>query len=369
MPECYVGLDAHSKQCVFAIQDPAGATLAQGAVPTTLAGLAELREVHHVPAGTPVALETGTMAFFVARQLGRLELVAVVVDAHEVRVKAHRPFQKSDQRDAVEICEGLRRGIYRSIVHVPPEAITVLRESLSRRRHFVRLQTAEVNAVKRLLRGAGLGSLTRGSLRTEAGWDRLEAQLHGEPLLCAYIRQHRAVWACAHQQVQALVALLAEQQTPFASELKRLQSVPGVGPIVALTVLAVFSDASRFPTAKHAASYSGLVPTTNQSGERDAHGHISRRGSQELRAMLCEAAHQARGADHPLNPYFRSLCARHGYKMAIVAVAHRLARILWSMLRHGRSFEVDRLGVEVGRFEKKAPVWQYRRKPMEAVRP
>src|SRR5207249_3184524 len=72
--------------------------------------------------GTQVALETGTVAFFVARQLSRLGLDAVVVDAHEVRLKAHRPNQKSDGRDALELCEGLRRGIYRSIVHVPRES-------------------------------------------------------------------------------------------------------------------------------------------------------------------------------------------------------------------------------------------------------
>lgn len=60
--------------------------------------------------GTQVALETGTVAFFVARQLSRLGLDPVVVDAHEVRLKAHRPNQKSDGRDALELCEGLRRG-------------------------------------------------------------------------------------------------------------------------------------------------------------------------------------------------------------------------------------------------------------------
>src|SRR5713226_7286683 len=68
--------------------------------------------------------------------------------------KAHRPEQKSDTYDALELCEGLRRGFYRSMVHVPSPAIGDLRTMLSRRRHFIRIQTAEVNAVKRLLRGS-----------------------------------------------------------------------------------------------------------------------------------------------------------------------------------------------------------------------
>jgi transposase len=120
-----------------------------------------LHATYQLAEGTQVALETGTVAFFVARQLSRLGLDPIVVDAHEVRLKAHRPNQKSDGRDALELCEGLRRGIYRSIVHVPRPEISRLRDTLSRRRHFVRLQAAQVGAVKALLRAAGLVHLSR----------------------------------------------------------------------------------------------------------------------------------------------------------------------------------------------------------------
>jgi transposase len=366
MPRYYVGLDVHSRDCVFAIQDEAGKTIGQGSVSTTPEGLLGLRHRYDLSPGTPVGLETGTVAFYVARMLARMELAPVVIDAHEVRLKAHRPLQKSDRRDATEICEGLRRGIYRSIVHVPPEGITMLRDSLSRRRHFVRLQTAEVNAVKRLLRAAGYERSSRPSLRTEAGWDRLLTALTIDPPLRVYVEQHRAVWSCARQQITALETLLVTQQQAFAADIERLQSIPGVGPIVALTAIAVFSDVQRFPTAKHAASYAGLVPSTDQSGRRDVHGRITRRGSNELRAMLCEAAHQASRPKHPLHPYFMSLSVRRGYKMAVVAVAHRLCRILWSMLRHGATFDVSKLGVEEGPFETTS-VRLYRLKRAAAV--
>ena len=113
-----------------------------------------------------MALETGTVAFFVARELTALGYEPRVVDAREVRLKAHWPTQKSDRRDACELSDGLRRGIYRAIVHVPPRPVARVRETLSRRCHFVRIEKAQVNAVKRLLRGAGLGHLSR-SLGTE----------------------------------------------------------------------------------------------------------------------------------------------------------------------------------------------------------
>lgn len=168
-----------------------------------------------------------------------------------------------------------------------------------------------------------------------------------------------------------LEAALAQQQRgAFADALRRLQTIPGVGPIVASTAIAVFSDIALFPDAKHAASYAGLVPATyqsGQSGERDAHGRITKRGAAELRAMLCEAAHHASRPTHPLHPYFAQLCARRGYKMAVVAVAHRLARIIFAMLRDASDFDVGKLAVERGPFERKV-VRLYRRKPAALLR-
>lgn len=351
--ECYVGLDVHSKASVFVIQDGHGQVMAQGEMPTTPEGFRRWHEAQRLPTATPVALESGTVAFFVARELRALDLVPSVVDAREVRLKAHRPTQKSDRRDAFELCDGLRRGIYRTIVHVPPRPVGRLRETLARRRHFVRLETAQVNAVKRLLRGAGLGSLSR-SLGTEVGWTKLLGALAGYGELRANVEPHRALWRCARAQQGALESALTEQLTApvFAPALRRLQTIPGVGPIVAATVLAVFSNVDRFADAKHAASYAGLVPSTYHSGEREAYGRITKRGSGELRTMLCEAAHHARRPTHPLHPYFAILCAKRGYKMATIAVAHRLARITFAMLRDGTDFDVAKLNIEEGPFER-----------------
>jgi len=362
MQSYYVGLDVHSRESVFVVENEAGAIVARGAVPTTVNGLRQLRDSCGLPATTGVALETGTSAFFVARELVRLELKPMVIDAHEVRRKAHRPEQKSDTRDALELCEGLRRGFYRSIVHVPSPAISELRTVLSRRRHFIRIQTAEVNAVKRLLRGNGQTSGPRGSLRTDAHWQCLLAGDLVPEHLKEHLCHHYAVWRQAAERVRALDLSLGEGARERRATVKRLETVPGVGPIVALTAIA--ADVSRFENAKHAASYVGLVPSTFQSGERDVHGHITKRGSAELRAMLCEAAHHARRSAHP---YFARVCTRHGYKTAVVAVAHRLCRILFAMLRDGSTFSVSGAGVEQGDF-KRTTTYKYRLRPKPAGR-
>ncbi len=200
MEQYYVGLDVHSRQSTFVIEDGAGQVIARGEVPTTPAALDTLRTAHHLPPGTPGALETGTVAFFVARQRAALGLAPQVIDAHEVRLKAHRPTQQSDRRDAFERCEGLRGGISRAIVHVPRPEVSRLRETLARRRHFVRLQSAQVTAVKALLRAAGLGYLSR-SLGSELGWAKVLATLAEHGALRAYVEQHRALWRCAREQI------------------------------------------------------------------------------------------------------------------------------------------------------------------------
>ena len=75
-----------------------------------------------------MALESGTSAFFVARELANLGLKPVVVDAYEVRRKARRLLQKRDRRDALKLCHGVSRGVYQSVVHVPGPEIKALRD-------------------------------------------------------------------------------------------------------------------------------------------------------------------------------------------------------------------------------------------------
>jgi hypothetical protein len=181
------------------------------------------------------------------------------------------------------------------------------------------------------------------------------------------VAQHHALWRCAQEQIAALGAALATQPPPIATVAARLQTVPGVGPLTSLTAVAVFSDVHRFPSAKHATSSAGLVPSTNQSGERDTHGPITKRGSAALRTMLCEAAHHAQRPAHPLHPYFARRCAQRGYKMAVVAVAHRLCRILFALLRDGVAFDIAKLAVEDGPFQRTC-VQRYRLKRAPARR-
>jgi transposase len=343
--ERYVGLDVHSKRSSFAIQDAAGKLVGEGSVTTTLEGFEGMRQRYNLAPGTPVAIETGNVSFHASDLLCALGLKPLVIDAAEVRAKASRPNQKSDRRDAFELAEGLRRDQYRKIVSVPPKDIRESREMLSRRRHFVRLGTSQVNAAKRLLRSVGLGELVR-TLQSKKAWERLIASLAGDPTLQAHVMSHHAVWTCAREQVGKIEDQLETVMADRQPQLDRLMTVPGVGSIVARTFMAVVYDAKRFPDAKKVASYAGLVPTTFQSADRNRQGHITRCGSTELRSMLCEAAHHARRTTSPLKRFFTRVFFKRGYRMAVVAVAHRLCRMLYAILRDGTEFDPGKVGAE-----------------------
>src|SRR5205809_5420491 len=94
--ESYVGLDVHSKRSVFVIEAEDGRVVARGDIPTTPAGFRQLRQQHELAAETPVALETGTVAYYAARELARVGLRPVVFDGSGVGVMAIRLGQQSD---------------------------------------------------------------------------------------------------------------------------------------------------------------------------------------------------------------------------------------------------------------------------------
>jgi transposase len=338
----YAGLDVHSKQCTYAIQDADGKMQAKGEFATTVSSIAQWVKHHGLDNETTIGMETGLVTPFVARQLkaNGIEDV-VVINAAEVRAKARRKTQKSDTADAFEICDGTRRNIYVSTVQLPDEQTQKLRDTLAVRRHFVTAATREINGIKSLLRKTGLGQLYK-TLNSDKAFARLLSLPQIDDELKTAIEAHKRVWDAVREEIKRLDKQLEQTQQVMSAEVERLRTVPGVGPIVALTALAYFSQPSRFKNAKHAASYTGLVPQMYNSADRECYGHITKQGPNELRAMLCEAAQHAAKKNHPLHSLYRKIRNKKGHKVAVIAVAHRLARILWSMMKKQTAFDCTR---------------------------
>lgn len=361
----YIGLDVHCKRTVYVAQDETGTVVGQGSVTTTPEGLNEMLSSLGAELGTEVALESGIQATWVSRLLSSLGMAPVVIDAREVRAKARRVNQKSDRRDAFDICDGLRRRIYVSIVYVPDPETARLREIISRRRHFVKLCTSQVNGARFVLRSVGLRVQVR-SLKRWSAWEKLMESPAIGPIR-DHVGMHADLWRVADQTVAALEKELVVALAPFSEVAGRLQTAPGVGLITTATFIAVLGKPDRFPTSSQVVSYIGLAPSSWDSGDRVSRGHITKHGSSELRAVLCEVAHHAGSPRHPLNPYFARICAKHGYKRAVVAVAQRLARILYQMWLKGEDFDVTKLNVVAERAIRTKTTYFRIRDPKEVV--
>ena len=124
-----------------------------------------------------------------------------------------------------------------------------------------------------------------------------------------------------------------------------LRTIPGIGLLNATALVACVGDVRRFPSGRHFASYLGLTPREHSSGGRRRLGGISKQGDQYLRTLLI---HAARGtlshSFHPATPFrrwARSVAERRGANIAIVAIANRLARMVWRVWRDNRPFVVE----------------------------
>ena len=119
---------------------------------------------------------------------------------------------------------------------------------------------------------------------------------------------------------------------------QRLQSVPGVGPMVALTFRAFVDDVTRFGSAGQVSAAIGLVPREDSSAERRHRGHITKAGPRELRSLLVQAAWACwrSHAQWELRAWVERLAGRRGRRIAVVALARRLSRILFALWRDGR---------------------------------
>ena len=340
----YIGLDLHSKRTHIVIQDAKGNIMHQGSIPTSRKDYQEFFQGMHCAPGTKVGMESGLQAFWAARLLLELGLEPVVIDAAEVRAKVRRKRQKSDSRDAFEICDGLRRGIYESVVYVPTREVERLRMVLKVRAQYVGMRVKVVNAAKAKLRKLGLS--TEGvRLTTKDAWKRLIAREDLAAVQFA-VKQYAETWWHVQKVLKVIEQEISDAVEPFKKEIARLETVPGVGRVTAASFVAAVGEVKRFVSSGKVASYLGLVPSTYDSGERERHGRITKSGPSWVRAVLCEAAHQARRTTHPLNPYWLRVIVRGGYRKAVIAVAHRMARIMYQMWRHEKEFDETRLNVE-----------------------
>jgi transposase len=274
-----------------------------------------------------VAVEaSGPTWSFVDQLQGRLARV-VVVDAAKTRWKAGYAA-KTDRLDARRLADAVRRDSVVAIYY-PPAAIRDLRELCRYRRSLVRTQTSLKQRLHALLLRQGV------SPPCARVW-----QGRGRRWLAALTLPGRAGESLAglRQLLTQVGDQVARVETEVAQEaaadpiVDALQTLPGIGPVLGLTIRAEIGDIRRFPSPRHLASYAGVVPRVTQSGLRPARtGAITKQGSPWLRWALIEAAIHGPARPDARGRWARRLAVKKGALKTRVAIARALCEDIFAV--------------------------------------
>jgi len=280
-----------------------------------------------------VGMEASGHARWFERLLAELSFELWIGDAAEIKAKRVRK-QKTDRQDAQHILKLLLKDDFPKI-WVPSWENRDLRQLLWHRHRMVQTRTRIMNQLQAVAINEGVRCKKR--LWREAGRKQLESL----PL---------AQWASRRRQdllevldrINPTIAELTqaiEDEAEKCSEARRLMTHPGVGALTAVAFVLIIGEANRFGCGKQIASYLGLVPAEDSSGERRRLGHISKQGNSLLRFLLVEAAQATARSDCRWRNQFFHLAKRRGRKIAKVAMARRLAVRLYWMWRRGWNYE------------------------------
>jgi transposase len=289
-----------------------------------------------------VLLEASTESEWVACCLEELGHTVVVADPNYAPMYGTRSRRvKTDRRDARALAEACRLGAYRP-AHRMSAIRRALRAELAVREALVRTRARYISLIGALLRREGL-RVASGS--APAFLRRLEA-VPLPPSLAAAVAPLRAVLAPLTEQIAAADARLAAGVRADAVR-HRLTTVPGVGPVTASTFVATLDTVTRFAGPHQVAAYLGLVPSEHSSGERPQRGAITKTGNRRARRVLVQAAWgllRTRSPDAAaLRAWAQQLAARRGKRVAVVALARRIAGILYALWRDGTAYEATRV--------------------------
>jgi transposase len=290
-----------------------------------------------------VGMEASGHARWFDRLLGELQFELWIGDAAEIRTRRVRK-QKTDRQDAQLILKLMLKDDFPKI-WVPSWENRDLRQLLWHRHRMVQARTRIMNQLQAVALNEGLRCKKR--LWREAGREQLEAI----PLAPWASRRRRDLLELLDRLNPTIAELTQtiEQEVDKCPEAQRLRTHPGVGALTALAFVLIIGQAKRFHCGKQVASYLGLVPLEDSSGNRRRLGHLTKQGSSILRFLLVEAAQVTVRSLPEWRSKYLHLMMRRGRKIAKVAMARKLAVRLYWMMRQGWDYEqVKKFGSHAG---------------------
>jgi transposase len=340
MDTLILAIDLGKFNSVFCWFEPASRQTTYASAPSSPAEFRRL--LTRRPVGR-VVIEAGATCGWVADLCGELGLACDVANTNAAAWQWKNVKRKTDRDDALKLAKLAAAGELPTVV-LPPAAVRRWKSLIGLRKRLVGERVRVQNRVRGVLCGVGLPAPVGRRAWTAVGLAGLAA--YARPLAeCDLSELWRGELALLLQLYRQLCEHLAgveerlDRQAAADADVRRLQTVPGVGPRTAEVVVTHLGDAGRFHGGGQVAAYAGLVPRQYQSGRTDRRGRIDKRGPRLLRAALVEAAWCCVRYNPWARRVFNGLRGRGvGAKKAIVALARRLLVRCWAMLKRGRDW-------------------------------
>jgi transposase len=337
--EHFAGLDVSVNETSICIVDDAGRIVREVKVASEPDALLQVLK-NSTYRFRRIGLEAGPLSQWLYSALGEANLPVICVETRHMRAVLQAQINKTDRNDARGIAQMMRAGLYRP-VHVKTLRSQKLRMLLTHRKLLQSKVIAVENDLRGTLRNFGLKVGIVGKLKFET---RIRELVENLPDLAILVEPLLVVRRVLREQIavlhRRLLVIVRDDDV-----CRRLMTVPGVGPVVALTFRATLDVPARFRNSRAVGAALGLTPCKYQSGESDRTGGISRCGDEMMRVMLYEAAQVmlVRSTRWSwLKAWAMQIAKRRGMKKAIVALARRLAVILHRIWVDGTEFSWSR---------------------------
>lgn len=286
-----------------------------------------------------VALEASGSAHYWAREIGKLgHTVQLVPPAY---VKPFVKRGKNDAHDAQAICEAASRPDMR-FVPVKSEEQQAALMLHTTRQLMIERRTALINSLRGQLAEFGV-VVAKGSAQARGLARRVnEGQIDGLPAGAPDILKLITAQLAETEKVIATLDRTIKEWGARNPQAQALKSVPGIGPLIASAIAATVSDPNVFKTGRDFAAWVGLVPRQRSSGGKERLGHISKQGNPYLRKLLVLAATShlrwKDKRDSALARWLSELLRRRPAKLVMIALANKLARICWAIMKTGELY-------------------------------
>lgn len=321
----FAGLDVSLHETAVCIVDEDGIVICEGKVPSEPDDLVRWLTDPDLTLAR-VGLEAGPLSPWLHAELKAAGLPVICIETRRMKGATAAMAIKTDRNDARAIAQAMRVGWF-TAVHVKSAESQELRLLLSNRRTLLEKRVAIDNEIRGTLKAFGLKIGAVGV----AGFEARVIELLGDrPRLLAMVRPMLNAREALRQQCAVLHKLLL-QSVRASKVCRRLLSVPGVGPVVALTYVTGIDDPTRFARSRDLGPHFGLIPRKYASGEIDHSGSITKAGDGAVREALVQAALTLLTRDRrwcALKAWGLAVAKRRGLHRAIVAVARKLAIVL-----------------------------------------